>query len=139
MSGDQIPSLPGKWVHIFPCSEVMWSVYEIIHVCTAVVYEVKSDHGSNFSNLSNWKWEAWKNQPQYKYQLFHIYFTKMKSCELKLESETLSLKHLFHYTSGLSHFQKCCFILIPLKDSTKWRNFEMQNSRSKIKIKVSVA
>ena len=27
------------WVHIFPCSEVMWSIYEIIHICTAVVDE----------------------------------------------------------------------------------------------------
>ena len=24
--------------------------------------KVKSDHRSKFSNLSNWKWEAWKNQ-----------------------------------------------------------------------------
>ena len=24
--------------------------------------KVKSDHGSKFSNLSNWKEEAWKNQ-----------------------------------------------------------------------------
>ena len=30
----------------------MWSIYEIIHICTAVVYEVKSDHRSKFSNLS---------------------------------------------------------------------------------------
>ena len=48
------------WVHIFPCGEVMWSIYEIIHICTAVVDEVKSDHRSKFSNLSNWKEEAWK-------------------------------------------------------------------------------
>ena len=48
------------WVHIFPCSEVMWSIYEIIHICTAVVDEVKNDHRSKFSNLSNWKEEAWK-------------------------------------------------------------------------------
>ena len=40
----------------------MWSIYEIIHICTAVVDEVKSDHRSKFSNLSNWKEEAWKNQ-----------------------------------------------------------------------------
>ena len=39
-----------------------WSIYEIIHICTAVVDEVKSDHRSKFSNLSNWKEEAWKNQ-----------------------------------------------------------------------------
>ena len=41
---------------------VKWSIYEIIHICTAVVDEVKSDHRSKFSNLSNWKEEAWKNQ-----------------------------------------------------------------------------
>ena len=23
------------WVHIFPCSEMMWSLYEIIHFCTS--------------------------------------------------------------------------------------------------------
>ena len=27
------------WVHIFPCSEMMWNIYEIIHICTAVVDE----------------------------------------------------------------------------------------------------
>ena len=27
------------WVQIFPCSEMMWSLYEIIHICTAVVDE----------------------------------------------------------------------------------------------------
>ena len=27
------------WAHIFPCSEMMWSLYEIIHICTAVVDE----------------------------------------------------------------------------------------------------
>ena len=37
--------------------------------------KVKSDRGSKFSNLSNWKEEAWKTQPQYKYELFHINFT----------------------------------------------------------------
>ena len=24
------------WVHFFPCSEIMWNKYEIIHICTAV-------------------------------------------------------------------------------------------------------
>ena len=24
------------WVHIFPCSELMWNIYEIIHICTAM-------------------------------------------------------------------------------------------------------
>ena len=56
--------------------------------------KVKCDHRSKFSNLSNWKEEAWKTQgfngirtrdlrdtgamllqPRYKYELFHINFT----------------------------------------------------------------
>ena len=28
---------PIYWVHIFPCGEMMWSIYEIIHFLTAVV------------------------------------------------------------------------------------------------------
>ena len=27
------------WVHIFPWSEMMWSIYEMIHICTVVVDE----------------------------------------------------------------------------------------------------
>ena len=27
------------WAHIFPCSKMLWSLYEIIHICTAVVDE----------------------------------------------------------------------------------------------------
>ena len=37
---------------------IFWSIYGIIHICTAVVDEVKNDHRSKFSNLSNWKEEA---------------------------------------------------------------------------------
>ena len=36
----------------------MCSIYEIIHICTGVVDEGKSDHRSKFSNLSNCKEEA---------------------------------------------------------------------------------
>ena len=38
----------------------MWNIYEIIHICTAVVDEREFYHRSKFSNLSNWKEEAWK-------------------------------------------------------------------------------
>ena len=27
---------PIYWVHFYPCSEIMWNIYEIIHICTAV-------------------------------------------------------------------------------------------------------
>ena len=46
-------------------NEMMWStcIYEIIHIFELRVYKkVKNDHRSKFSNLSNWKEEAWKNQ-----------------------------------------------------------------------------
>ena len=28
------------WVHFFPCSEIMWNIYEMIHICTAVWNEL---------------------------------------------------------------------------------------------------
>ena len=41
----------------------MWSLYEIIHIYELrLKMKVKNDHRSKFSNLSNWKEEAWKNQ-----------------------------------------------------------------------------
>ena len=44
-------------------SEVMWSIYEIIHTFELrLQIKVKNDHRSKFSNLNNWKEEAWKNQ-----------------------------------------------------------------------------
>ena len=36
---------PIYWVHIFSSSETMWSLYEIIRICTAVVDE--SEEGSS--------------------------------------------------------------------------------------------
>ena len=123
------------WVHIFPCIEVMRSMYEIIHICTAVVYEVKSDHRSKFkvdlapnvwlhssvgrashryrgghgfesrwspdffrlliSNCLSWKiycddHSSLHIQPQYKYELFHIYFTKLKKIEIKAKQTSKS-------------------------------------------------
>ena len=41
----------------------MWNIYEIIHAFVLrLQIKVKNDHRSKFSNLSNWKEEAWKNQ-----------------------------------------------------------------------------
>ena len=41
----------------------MWSIYEIIHISELRLHiKVKNDHRSKFSNLSNWKEEAWKNE-----------------------------------------------------------------------------
>ena len=49
------------WVHIFPCSEMMWSICEIIH-WTVVVDESEEWSSQLNFNLRNWKEEAWKNQ-----------------------------------------------------------------------------
>ena len=44
-------------------SEVMWSIYEIIHTFELrLQIKVKNDHLIKFSNLNNWKEDAWKNQ-----------------------------------------------------------------------------
>ena len=40
----------------------VYSVYRMDHVINTINLESKSDHRSKFSNLSNWKEEAWKNQ-----------------------------------------------------------------------------
>ena len=42
------------WVHIFLCSKVMWSISEVIHICTSVVDE-SEEWSCKFSNLSNWR------------------------------------------------------------------------------------
>ena len=59
------------WVHIFPWSEMIWSIYDIIHIWTAVMV---------------WKWRMivavnfqFKQSGQFKYELFHIYFTSFHS------------------------------------------------------------
>ena len=74
------------WVHIFPCSKMMWSLYEIIHICTAVVDESESRWRPDFFQASSLKLLKigkftamitlhFHLQPQYKYELFHINFT----------------------------------------------------------------
>ena len=40
----------------------MWRVYEIIHIWTEVIDEIKEWSSSKFSHLSNWKEKAWNNQ-----------------------------------------------------------------------------
>ena len=42
----------------------MWSIWNNSYIWTAIVDQSEEclDHPSKFSNLSNWKEEAWKNQ-----------------------------------------------------------------------------
>ena len=46
------------WVHIFPCSEMMRSLYEIIHICTAVI-----DESEDWSSQLNFQFKHWKEDP----------------------------------------------------------------------------
>ena len=39
------------WVHFLPCSEIVWNIYEIIHICTAVWIFFRL----LLSNCLNWK------------------------------------------------------------------------------------
>ena len=50
------------YLHVFivTLTEVMRAIYETIHISAAV--KVQNDHRGTFSNSSNWKGEARKNQ-----------------------------------------------------------------------------
>ena len=48
--------------------------YDLMMILNTTTDEVKSDHRGKFSNLSNWKEEAYNRST--KYELFHIYFTQ---------------------------------------------------------------
>ena len=60
-----------------------WSIYEIIHICTTEM-KVKSDHRSDHSSLSS-------TEPQYIYELFHIYSTCLEGILIILVSKEKSL------------------------------------------------
>ena len=47
------------WVHIFPCSEMMWSTYEIIHTWTAFV-----DESEEWSSQLISIWAIGKKKPE---------------------------------------------------------------------------
>ena len=82
-------------VHIFPCSEVIWCIYEIIQICNAVVDEVKNDHRSKFSNLSNWKEEAWKNQGFNGIRTHDLRDTRCDALPTELWSHTLGARSIY--------------------------------------------
>ena len=53
------------WVHFFPCSEIMWNIYEIIHICNnsshlycGMRWKWSVIIAVNFPIISNWKEEA---------------------------------------------------------------------------------
>ena len=41
------------WVHIFPCSEMIWSLYEIIHICIWSLFTFIFNRSTN-KNLLRW-------------------------------------------------------------------------------------
>ena len=67
----------------------MWSIYEKIHIWTAVVDE------SKFSNLSTWKEEAWKNQG----------FNGIRTRDLR-DTDAM----LYQLCDGVTHWERGQFI-----------------------------
>ena len=63
--------------------------------------KVKNDHGSKFSNLSNWKKEAWKNQG----------FNGIRTCDLR----------------NATHWEQGQFIelICPVKSEMMWSIYEI--------------
>ena len=71
--------------------------------------KVKNDHSSKFSNLSNWKEEAWKKiraSTEVTYELFHIFFTPFHSSqEIWTQQIDLALNVWFHSSVGRASHQ----------------------------------
>ena len=83
------------WVHMFPCSEMMWSLYEIIHICTAVVDES----------------EEWSSQ-WFFFRFLQVDFFQVSSFQLlKLENSLRwSLFTFIHNRStNMNYFIYSCF------------------------------
>ena len=103
--------------------------------------KVKCDHCSKFSNLSNWKEEAFHLQPQYKYELFHIYFTwfhytgRYELNKLTLLPMCGFIAQLVEHRTGITEvmgsnpvealifFQASSFQLLKLENLLLWSHF----------------
>ena len=87
-----------------------WEVYEIIHICTAVVDEREGDHCSKFSNLSNWKEEAWKNQGLNGIRSVTPAIPVRCSTNWAMISHTLGARSIYWVYISLTSLPMCGFI-----------------------------
>ena len=91
----------------------MWSIYEIIHIFELRLYiKVKNYHRGKFSNLSNWKEEAWKNQG----------FNGIRNLDL---SDTGAMRHQLSYEA--THWERGQFIefISPVTSEMMWSIYEI--------------
>ena len=94
-------------------SEVMSSIYEIIHIFELrLQIKVKNDHRSKFSNLSNWKEEAWKNQG----------FNGIRTRDLH---DTSAMLYQLSYEA--THWERGQFIefISPVRSEMMWNIYEI--------------
>ena len=92
------------WVHFFPCSEIMWNIYEIIHICTAVWDEkphMKCDHRSKVFQFKQLERRSLK-----KIRNYFIW-----SC------------HGFESRWSPDFFQASSFQLLKLENLLRWSHF----------------
>ena len=92
---------------------LMRSIYEIIHIFELrLSIKVKNDHRSKFSNLSNWKEEAWKNQG----------FSGIRTRDLR---DTGAM--LYHLSYEVTHRERGQFIefISPVRSEMMWSIYEI--------------
>ena len=115
------------WVHFFPCSEIMWNIYGIIHICTAVW------------DLSNWKEEAWKKKsglqrdsnpwpPRYRcdassFQLLKLENLLRWSHFTFISYRSTNMNHGFESRWSPDFFQASSFQLLKLENLLRWSHF----------------
>ena len=98
---------------IFPVrSKMMWSIYEIIHIWTAVVDESEEWSLQLISNLSNWREEAWKIQA----------FNRIQTCDLR---DTGAMLYQLSYEA--THWEWGQFIeyISPVRSEVMWSTYEI--------------
>ena len=82
--------------------DMLWVSESSLFSMVTCPFEVKSDHRSKFSNLSNWKEEAWKNQG----------FNGNRACSIRVR-----------FLLKPSCFQASSFQLLKLENLLRWSLF----------------
>ena len=91
------------WVHIFPCSEIMWNIYEIIHICTAVVDES----------------EMWSSQEIFQFKQLERRSLKKIRASTGFEPMTSAIP----VRCSTNFFQASSFQLLKLENLLRWSHF----------------
>ena len=84
-----------------------------------VIVKVKNDHRSKFSNLSNWKEEAWKNQG----------FNGIRTRDLRVTGALL-----YQLSYEAPHWERGQFIefISPVRSEMMWSIYEIVHFRTTV-------